>query len=51
MLDAGDWWVFCCIFLLLEVPIVQSMEGFSGWVTEVVSDLFNVGVWGSGLIG
>ncbi len=31
-LDAGNWWIFCCTFLLLEVPIEQSMEGFLGWV-------------------
>ena len=38
-LDAGDWWIFCRSFLLLEVPIEQSMEGFLGWVTGVVGDL------------
>ena len=27
------------MFLLLEVPIDQSMEGFLGWVTGVVGDL------------
>ena len=33
--------------MLLEVPIDQSMEGFLGWVTGVVGDLFDwvVGVW------
>jgi hypothetical protein len=35
-LDAGDWWIFCHIFLLLVVPIEQSMEGFLGWVRGVV---------------
>ncbi len=32
---------------MLEVPINQSMEGFLGWVTGVVGDLFDwvVGVW------
>ena len=35
-LDAGDWWIFCWSFLLLEVPIDQSLEGFLGWVTGVV---------------
>jgi hypothetical protein len=29
-LDAGDWWIFCWSFLLLEAPIGQSMEGFLG---------------------
>ncbi len=48
-LDAGNWWIFCCMFLLLEVPIEQSMEGFLGWVTGVVADLpyWVVGVWSS----
>ncbi len=48
-LDAGDWWIFCCTFLLLEVPIEQSMEGFLGWVTGVVANLLDwfVGVWSS----
>jgi hypothetical protein len=27
-LDAGDWWIFCCTFLLLEIPIKQNMAGF-----------------------
>ena len=40
-LDAGDWWIFCRTFLLLEVPIEQSMAGFLGWVTGVVADLLN----------
>jgi hypothetical protein len=38
-LDAGDWWILCRTFLLLEVPIEQSMESFLGWVTGVVADL------------
>jgi hypothetical protein len=48
-LDAGDWWIFCRSFLLLEVPIDQSMEGFLGWVMGVVGDLLEwvVGVWSS----
>jgi hypothetical protein len=48
-LDAGNWWIFCCMFSLLEVPIEQSMVGSLGWVTGVVADLFNwvVGVWSS----
>ena len=35
--------------LLLEVPIEQSMEGFLGWVTEMVANLLDwfVGVWSS----
>jgi hypothetical protein len=37
-LDAGKWWIFCWSFLLLEVPIIQSMEGFLGWVMGVVGD-------------
>ncbi len=40
-LDAGSWWIFCCTFLLLEVSIEQSMEGFLCWVTGVVADLLN----------
>jgi hypothetical protein len=40
-LDAGNWWIFCCTFLLLEVLIEQSMAGFLGWVTGVVADLLN----------
>jgi hypothetical protein len=40
-LDAGDWWIFCRTFLLLEVPIEQSMAGFLGWVTGEVADLLN----------
>jgi hypothetical protein len=40
-LDAGDWWIFCCAFLLFEVPIEQSMAGFLGWVTGVVADLLD----------
>ncbi len=40
-LDAGDWWIFCRTFLLLEVPIEQSMAGFLSWVTGVVADLLN----------
>ncbi len=49
MLDVGDWWMFYHVFLLLDVPLIQSMEGFLGWVTEVVSDLLKwvVGVWAS----
>ncbi len=38
-LDAGVWWMFCCMFLLLKVPIEQNMVGFLGWVTGVVADL------------
>ncbi len=33
--------LFCCTFLLLEVPIEQSMAGFLGWVTRVVADLLD----------
>jgi hypothetical protein len=40
-LDAGDWWIFCHTFLLLEVPIEQNMAGFLGWVTGVVADLLD----------
>jgi hypothetical protein len=40
MLDAAEWWIFCRTFLLLEVPIPQTMDAFLGWVTGVVSDLF-----------
>ncbi len=40
-LDAGNWWIFCCTFLLLEVPIEQSMEGFLHWVTGVVANLLD----------
>jgi hypothetical protein len=40
-LDASDWWIFCCTFLLLEVLIEQSMAGFLGWVTGVVADLLD----------
>jgi hypothetical protein len=40
-LDAGDWWMFCPTFLLLEVPIEQSMAGFLSWVTGVVTDLLD----------
>ncbi len=29
-LKASDWWIFCRTFLLLEVPIEQSMVGFLG---------------------
>jgi hypothetical protein len=48
-LDAGDWWIFCRTFLLLEVPIEQSMAGILGWGTGVVAVLLNwvVGVWSS----
>jgi hypothetical protein len=37
------------MFLLLEVPIEQSMEGFLGWVTGMVVDLLDwfVGIWSS----
>ena len=46
-LNAGNWWIFCWLFLLLEVPIEKSMEGFLGWVTVVLGNLFDwvVGVW------
>jgi hypothetical protein len=49
MLDAAEWWIFCCTFLLLEVPIPQTMDAFLGWVTGVVSDLlfWVVGVRGA----
>ncbi len=53
-LDAGNWWIFCHMFLLLEVPIKQNMVGFLGWVTGVVADLplnWVVGVWSSASIG
>ncbi len=40
-LDAGDWWIFCYMFLLLKVPIEQNLAGFLGWVTGVVADLLN----------
>ncbi len=48
-LDTGDWWIFCRTFLLLEIPIEQSMEGFLGWVTGMVANLLDwfVGVWSS----
>jgi hypothetical protein len=48
-LDASNWWIFCHRFLLLEVPIEQSMEGFLGWMTGVVADLLDwfVGVQSS----
>ncbi len=39
MLDAAEWWIFCHTFLLLEVPIPQTMDAFLRWVTGVVSDL------------
>ena len=53
MLDAGDWWIFCRVFLLEETPIRQTMGGFLGWVTRVVSDLMTwiVGVKASGVEG
>jgi hypothetical protein len=47
-LDAGNWWIFCCTFLLLEVPIEQNITGFLGWVTGVVADLLN---WVGGGVG
>jgi hypothetical protein len=52
-LDAGDWWILFCKFLLLEVPIKQSMEGFLGWVRGVVADLLDwfVDVWSSTVDG
>jgi hypothetical protein len=37
----GDWWIFCRHFLLVDVPIKQTMEGFLGWVTGVISDLLS----------
>ncbi len=40
-LDAVDWWVFCCTFLLHEVSIEQNMVGFLGWVTGVAADLLD----------
>jgi hypothetical protein len=49
-LDASNWWIFCRMFLLLEVPIEQSMVGcFLGWVMGVVADLLDwvIGVWSS----
>jgi hypothetical protein len=48
-LDAGNWWIFFRTFLLLEVPIEQSMGGFLSWVTGVVADLLDwvVGIWSS----
>jgi hypothetical protein len=48
-LDAGNWWIFVCTFLLIEVPIEQNMEGFLGGAMRVVADLLNwvVGVWSS----
>ena len=47
ILDAGDWWIFRCTFLLLEAPIKQTMEGFLGWVMGVMSDLLTwvIGDW------
>jgi hypothetical protein len=46
---AGNWWIFCRTFLLLEVPIEQSMEGFLGWVMGGVAALLDwfVGIWSS----
>ncbi len=46
-LDASDWWIFCCTFLLLEVLVEQSLEDVLGWVTGMVADLLDwvVGVW------
>ena len=38
-LDAGEF--------LLEVPIEQIMEGFQGWVTGVVGELFD---WVGGVL-
>jgi hypothetical protein len=37
------------MFLLLEVPIEQSMEGFPGWVTRMVTNLLDwfVSIWSS----
>jgi hypothetical protein len=48
-LDASNWWIFFHTFLLLDVPIEQSMEGFLGWVTGVMADLLDwvVGIWSS----
>jgi hypothetical protein len=48
-LGAGNWWIFIYTFLLLEVPIEQSMEVFLGWVTGMVADLpdWVIGVWSS----
>ena len=42
-LDAGNWWIICRLFLLLETPIEWSIEGFLGvadlpdWVVDVSS--------------
>ncbi len=49
MLDEAEWWIFCRTFLLLEIPIPQTMDSFLGWVTGVVSDLlfWVVGVRGA----
>ena len=49
MLDGGEWWIFCHTFLLLEVPIPQTMDAFLGWATGVITDLLHwlVGVWGA----
>ena len=52
MLDAAEWWIFCRTFLLLEVPIPQTMDAFLGWVTGVISDLlfWVVGVRGADVL-
>jgi hypothetical protein len=41
------------MFLLLEAPIEQSMEGFLGWVMAMVADLLDwfVDVWSSAVDG
>ncbi len=51
--DAGNWWIFCRMFLLLEITIEQSIEGFLGWATGVAADLLYwfVGVWSSAVDG
>ena len=52
MLDAAEWLIFCRTFLLLEVPIPQTMDAFLEWVTGVISDLLFcvVGVRGTDVL-